>query len=192
MSVRTAWIRRPIPPVRKRCYRLKANALNVFRDANRHIIERYGGETYNVSPSEFDAINHKYGLRGRRRVRNIAEALWEALRGGRPYCLTDIDLDALNDTSPAREAEAEMGVRFELPDFVHTLPPYEKPPPRPKAPPRNWRSRCASWSRQDRLVRKQLTDDCFVDRAGHEKCVCRKGGRFVECTPGGHVPGVPF
>jgi hypothetical protein len=47
-------------------------------------------------------------------VRNIAQALWAAMPPGRPYCLDEIDLDALNATSPAREADDE----FRLPEHV--------------------------------------------------------------------------
>lgn len=63
------------------------------------------------SPVEFEAVNHKYGTR----ARTLAEAMWVALRSTRrPYCLDDIDLEALNDTDPGRR----MG-GFQLPDWYH-------------------------------------------------------------------------
>ena len=109
------WYERQPPRRDKVCYRTKTAALNKFRDWNYAIIENYGGESYNVSPAEFDAINHTYSLRGKRAVRNIAQALWAVMPSGRPFCLTDIDLETLNRTSPAREARRN----FQLPDYVH-------------------------------------------------------------------------
>jgi len=191
MSTRTSWVRRKPPTRDKRCYRVKADALKAFQEANRRVIDNYGGETYNQSPAEFDAINHKYGLKGRRKVRNIAEALWVAMPSDRPFCLDNIDLDALNDTSPAREAKRALGIQFELPDFAHKMPPRWRRMPSRK-PPKNWQAKCATWKKAEAAEKRQLTDECFTDRYGNEKCVCRKGGRFVSCTPGGFVPGVPF
>jgi hypothetical protein len=107
------WIpRAPRPRV---CYPTKTKALIEFVDTNQDIIQNYGGIDYQVSPAEFDAVNHKLGLSPRRQVRSIAEALWAAMPSGRPYCLDQIDLDVLNDTSPAKEAQRS----FELPDYVH-------------------------------------------------------------------------
>jgi hypothetical protein len=108
------WWRRPSPGPRM-CYRTKADALKVFLDVNSDIVENYGGADYKVSPSEFDAINHKYDLKGKRAARTIADAVWAAMPVGKPYCIDRIDLDALNDTSPAREA----GIAFRLPDYVY-------------------------------------------------------------------------
>jgi hypothetical protein len=108
------WWRRPAPKQRL-CYPTKADALKVFLDVNSDIVENYGGADYAVSPSEFDAINHKYDLKGKRAVKTIADAVWAAMPVGKPYCLDRIDLDALNDTSPAHEA----GVAFRLPDYVY-------------------------------------------------------------------------
>lgn len=110
------WWLRPSPAPRA-CYRTKADALKAFLDANRDIVENYGGADYAQSPAEFDAINHKYGLKGKRAARSIADAVWYAMPVGKPYCLDRIDLDALNDTSPAREA----GVAFRLPDINYEL-----------------------------------------------------------------------
>lgn len=111
------WWRQPPPPAPKPCYRSKGAALRQFVEANRDIIEQYSGINHRESPAEFDAINHKYGLRGKHAVRSIAEALWVAMPPGRPYCLEDIDLDALNRTAPARTASREE-TPFRLPDYV--------------------------------------------------------------------------
>jgi hypothetical protein len=107
------WRQRP-PAQDRVCYRTKTDALTAFLDTNYQIVENYGGPSYRVGPSEFDAINHKYSLRGKKAARTIAEAVWAAMPAGRPFCLDEIDLDALNDTSPAREA----GMNFRLPDYV--------------------------------------------------------------------------
>lgn len=109
------WWRKPAPAQDRRCYRTKGEALKRFLDVNYQIVENYGGADYEVSPSEFDAINHKYDLKGKRAVRTIADAVWAAMPVGKPFCLDRIDLDALNDTSPAREA----GIAFRLPDSVY-------------------------------------------------------------------------
>ncbi len=109
------WWRKPAPTKDRTCYRTKIEALRKFLEVNYRIVENYGGADYKVSPSEFDSINHKYDLTGKKAARTIAEAVWVAMPVGRPYCLDRIDLDALNDTSPAREA----GVAFVLPDFVY-------------------------------------------------------------------------
>lgn len=104
------WWDRPAPRRQRLCYQTKTNALNAFLDTNWRIVENYGGQNYRAGVSEFDAVNHKYGTK----VRTIAEATWAAMPSGRPFCLDMIDVDALNDTSPAREA----GENFRLPDFV--------------------------------------------------------------------------
>lgn len=103
----------PKPPRPRVCYDTKTQALIKFVDANQDIIQNYGGIDYQVGPAEFDAVNHK--LSPKRPARTIAEALWAAMPSGRPYCVDSIDLDALNDTSPVKEA----GRPFELPDYVH-------------------------------------------------------------------------
>lgn len=96
------WWREPVKRP-KVCYPSKSAALREFLDANWQIVEGYGGIDYEQSPSEFDSVNHKYGLTGKNAARSIAQALWAAMPSGqRPYCIEDIDLDALNDTSPAK------------------------------------------------------------------------------------------
>jgi hypothetical protein len=97
----------PARPVR--CYASKSQALRAFADRNRALIDRWGGLSLEASPAEFDAINHKYDLRGKRQVRTLEQALFAALPDP---CLDRIDLAALNATSPASEAP------FELPDHV--------------------------------------------------------------------------
>lgn len=110
------WWKGPIPRKVKACYPTKQTLLRLFIDENRNIIENYGGIDYQVSPAEFDAINHKYDLTGREAARSIADAVWAALppQPRRKYCFEDIDLAALNDTSPVREA----GISFRLPDAI--------------------------------------------------------------------------
>jgi hypothetical protein len=109
------WWRKPAPRLDRPCYRTKSEALKKFLDVNYAIVENYGGADYEVSPSEFDAINHKYDLTGKKAARTIAQAVWASMPVGKPYCLDRIDIEALNDTSPAREA----GLAFRLPDVVH-------------------------------------------------------------------------
>jgi hypothetical protein len=107
------WRKRPAKD--QPCYATKSAALAKFLDVNYEIVENYGGADYKVGTSEFDAINRKYDLKGKRAARSIADAVWAAMPVGKPYCLDRIDLDALNDTSPVHEA----GVPFRLPDVVY-------------------------------------------------------------------------
>ena len=108
------WWRAKPPGDQRACYATKTAALTTFLDVNRDVSQNYGGVDYRVSPSEFDAINHKYDLRGKSAARTIAEDVWAAMPEHKPYCLDRIDLDALNDTSPARE-----GMAFRLPDHAY-------------------------------------------------------------------------
>lgn len=112
------WWTQPVKaePDLKACFSTKTAALKSFIEANRQIIDEYGGLDYRVSPSEFDAINHRYGLKQGRAVRTIADALWAAMPAGKPFCLDRIDLEALNDTSPARQ---RPDAAFRLPDEVY-------------------------------------------------------------------------
>ena len=109
------WWRKATPEEDQVCYATKTKALKAFLDTNYEIVQNYGGVDYAVSPSEFDAVNHKYNLSGKRAARTIAQAVWAAMPEGKPYCLDRIDLDALNDTSPARGSD----LAFQLPDYVH-------------------------------------------------------------------------
>jgi hypothetical protein len=109
------WWRTASPDTDCNCYPTR-NARRAWDfDTNSDIIENYGGADYEVSPSEFDAINHRYSLYGKNAARTIATAVWAAMPEHKPYCLDRIDIDALNDTSPAHEA----GVNFRLPDTVY-------------------------------------------------------------------------
>jgi hypothetical protein len=109
------WWTKTAPDVDKVCYPTKTKALKAFLDTNYEIVQNYGGADYGVSPSEFDSINHKYDLRGDNAATTIAKAVWAAMPEGKPFCLDRIDVDALNDTSPARESH----LAFRLPDYVH-------------------------------------------------------------------------
>jgi hypothetical protein len=109
------WWKKATPEEDRVCYATKTKALKAFLDTNYEIVQNYGGADYAVSPSEFDAINHKYSLAGKRAAKTIAEAVWAAMPEGKPYCLDRIDVDALNDTSPARESH----LSFRLPDYVY-------------------------------------------------------------------------
>lgn len=181
------WWNKPIPPREKVCYRAKSDALRVFLDHNYRIVENYGGPDYHQSPAEFDAVNRKYGTS----ATSIADAVWAALPiKKRPYCLTDIDLEALNDTSPAREAEGAGQPGFALPDFVHEK---QQPPPPSRTvlpkPPKKWKGKCRTWRRAQKQQVRKVADQCFEGKGGKERCVCRYKGRFVPCDV---VPDVPF
>jgi len=97
------------------CYRRKADALNVFKDYNLHVTENWGGLLQPDSTgATFDAINERYGLRGKKRVKSFAEAYWVAMPPHPPYCLDRIDIDTLNELPPAQEHGG-----FRLPDYVY-------------------------------------------------------------------------
>lgn len=106
------WWTRRIPRDSKLCYASKTDALNVFRSWNQSVIDEYGGETAGGSRGEFDALT-KYGAL----PTNIAEALWLALPAEKTrkghYCLEDIDVEALNQTSAGQH-----GAGFVLPEYV--------------------------------------------------------------------------
>lgn len=109
------WWRNYRRPEQKLCYRSKTQALQAFRDANRGLIENWGGLDVTSSPAEFDAINHRHGdrLRGKKAI-TLAQAIWASMPSGAPYCLDRIDVDALNDTSPGR-----IGSGFRLPNWAY-------------------------------------------------------------------------
>lgn len=99
-------------PKDRLCYKTKTEALRKFMDWNTGVVEDYGGPTAKGSRGEFDALT-KFEVS----PTNIAEALWVSLPApprGRQYCLEDIDVEALNDTSPGKDHP----VGFQLPDFV--------------------------------------------------------------------------
>lgn len=106
------WWRGRAPREDKLCYKTKTDALNKFREWNQDVIEEWGGEDARGSRGEFDALT-KYEAS----PVTIAEALWVALPPpvrGKKYCLDDIDVDALNETSPGQNHD----VGFQLPDYV--------------------------------------------------------------------------
>jgi hypothetical protein len=131
------------------CYRTKTAALQAFKDYNRDQIAEWGPIDRKDSPEEYDAINHKRTLRGKRAVRTLARAMWEAMPSKPPFCLDRIDVELLNATSPGqagsgfriptwgeeeaysskqeahyrqkREDEAEAEVPFVVPPQLHEL-----------------------------------------------------------------------
>lgn len=107
------WWQKRAPAGDRLCYATKTDALNKFREWNQRVIDDYGGETAGGSRGEFDALTKHGAL-----PKNIAEALWLALppektRKGQ-FCLEDIDVQALNETSPGQNHAAG----FTLPEYV--------------------------------------------------------------------------
>lgn len=180
------WQGRP-PREAKVCYRTKTDAMRAFLAANADIVQLYKGPDATMGPAEFDSINRKY-REGKKPARSIADAVWAALppQVRPPYCLTDIDLEALNDTSPALGAEQALGVKFQLPDAVfeeEQIWPDELPP---DPPPPDWRRDCELYQYQEREWRRANADDCYKTERGVQ-CRCRdNGGRFRRCPLPGH------
>jgi len=108
------WWRKRRMPERRLCYETKSEALQAFRDANRSLIEAWGGLDSRDTPAEYDSINARYGLKGDRAVRTLAQALWQVMPTHRPFCLDEIELDVLNATSPG-----QLGPGFQLPSWAH-------------------------------------------------------------------------
>jgi hypothetical protein len=97
-------------------YRTKRDALNVFIDWNISAIdEAFSGPNAKQPYDSFDNINHRYGLKGKRRVDTFAKALWWAMPSGSPYYLEDIDVNMLNETSPMRHNTTRT---LMLPDYA--------------------------------------------------------------------------
>lgn len=114
---RKGWMEKPLPKnLYRACYRTKTDALNVFLDANRGVVDDYGGENMVHSRASFDAINNRYDIPPRRQVDTIAKAVWWALPGPGPWCLEDIDVELLNETAPA--IYNPRGLYFRLPDHI--------------------------------------------------------------------------
>lgn len=102
-------------PSPRNCFKKKADALNVFKDYNQHVLQTRGGGLYDKDTSGgFDAINERYGLTGKQKVVTMAEALWVAMPARSPYCLDRMDVRTLNELPVVAEAGG-----FRLPDFVH-------------------------------------------------------------------------
>jgi hypothetical protein len=186
------WWRRK-PPKERNCYKHKSDALRAFLDYNMPFIDRYAnGETYQHGCSEFDSINRKYDIPRSRCARTVVDAVWYALAGrtaggkGPPYCVRDIDLRTLNETTPGSQ-----GGGFKLPPAVQEELLDEE---------------------TERYYRRVATEeagrsDCFITyRKGHgyfsrERpgargrallCVCRKNGRFARCAEPPPTDEVPF
>lgn len=181
------WWRKSLPKraFSKVCFRTKTDALNVFADYNRTTIDAYGGEDALHRPSEFEAINHLHDLKGKRKVRTIAQALWESLRTKRaPYCLDEIDVQILNRTAPG-----EKGVGFQLPDVAQeaALVSEEEPYYESQAIEEGRITDCFNVRRRGRrYARTELRR-----RRTERQCVCRNDrGRFIKCPT--YEPEVPF
>jgi len=122
---RKGWWQKSLPAdTHKISYKTKTDALNVFLDFNRAIVDDYGGESMKHSPESFEAINHRFGIEGKRRVDTIAKAVWWALPPGSPYYLEDIDVELLNETAPA--IYNPRGLVFRIPDYVEEAALLEK------------------------------------------------------------------
>jgi len=172
----------------RRCFRTKTDALRVFVDYNRETIDRYGGESAVHRPAEFDAINWRYELKGKRKVRTIGDAIWEALRGERPWCLDEIDVDLLNQTTPG-----QYGTGFRIPGWAEE-------------------ERLVSGEEayyEDQAIREGRITDCFTNTSPPtprskkrrtplrprkiRQCVCRnERGRFTKCPTYEELEPVPF
>jgi hypothetical protein len=108
------WWRNPPPSdYYRRCYRTKSQALHAFASLNEDVIQQYGGLNVVDDGGGFDSTNARYGLRGKKRARTIADAIWESLPKGRPFCLDRIDIETLN----ANQA-VEYAGGFRIPDHV--------------------------------------------------------------------------
>jgi len=115
----------------KVCYPTKTEAARAFIGANQDVIQGWGGLDLRATGGEFDSINERYELKGKRRAATLADAIWHALPSQRPYCLDRVDLATLNETRPA----VELGA-FRLPDVaaVARLERAERPAPEARGP----------------------------------------------------------
>lgn len=86
----------------------KRSAVDAFAAANMRQCEAWLDAP--ATGGEYDAVNERYGLRGRKRVATLRAAIMVCIPTARPYSLADLDLDTLNETAPARE------LAFQLPD----------------------------------------------------------------------------
>lgn len=87
---------RPDEDYSKACYPTKGQVMRAFVDRNRAVLDTNGGLDQQASGGEYDGINERYGLRGKRRVATMRQAIAVATDGFR--CLDEIDLPALNET----------------------------------------------------------------------------------------------
>lgn len=110
----TPWYEDPRPVEEQAvCYPTRSQALRAFVDANQDVIDRAGGMMQVATDGSWDAVNERYGLRGRRKVKNVRGALEAVMPHGKPFCLDQLDIETLNETRPAQEAGG-----FRLPDVV--------------------------------------------------------------------------
>src|SRR5262249_21923696 len=82
----------------------KGQAVRAFLDYpyNTDAYERASGWHAPFESAAWDPVNEHYGLRGKRRVRSLGDAV-AAVIPGRPYCLDRMDLETLNETPAAQE-----------------------------------------------------------------------------------------
>ena len=114
---RKGWAEKPLPKdIYRACFKTKTDALNVFLDHNRRLVDDYGGENMVHSRASFDALNSFHDIPRRRQVDTIAKAVWWALPGPGPWCLEDIDVEILNRTAPA--IYNQQGRVWTLPDHI--------------------------------------------------------------------------
>lgn len=111
------WNKKP-PAEDKMVYKTKTDALNKFLDYNWNVVEQWGGPNRKDLPTEYEAINHKYDLKGKRAITTLAQAVWWSMPGPKPWRLENIDVNLLNETMPGIHAQRETGVGFRLPDFA--------------------------------------------------------------------------
>lgn len=104
------WVAREGDRTERPCYRTRGELLRAFVGWNHGTIEPWGGLSQRSTGGEFDAVNERYGLRGRRRVVDLRGAIEACAPRGRPFCLDGFDLATLNETAPAVH-----GRPFELP-----------------------------------------------------------------------------
>lgn len=95
------------------CYPTKGQAVRAFVSRNQALTNQAGGVDQEQTGGEFDAVNEKRGLRGKRKVKTLGGAIAAVLPTQRPYCLNELDLETLNETAPALEVGG-----FVLPDEV--------------------------------------------------------------------------
>jgi len=110
LSVPPWW--RSSSPAPAACYPTKTALAKAIADRNIDLVEHWGGLERETGPGEFDSLNEKLELRGRRKIRSLGQAIWAAIPAGKPFCHEAVDWGALNETTPA----AAEGYRFEIPD----------------------------------------------------------------------------
>jgi hypothetical protein len=125
-------------------------------------------------------------------VRTVADAVWYALRGRgpagqSPFCIRDINLRALNDTTAGRQ-----GRGFQLPPHVEEEIVDE-------AQERYWRDMAYDAGRSDCFITWRrnhgyFTKETYPRRSKRQlQCVCRdRRGRFTKCERPPEADEVPF